>query len=62
MTTRLRIKYVRSAIGRTKRQKDTIAALGLRRIGDVAEHEDNPAVRGMVSAVEHLLEVQEVNE
>jgi large subunit ribosomal protein L30 len=53
---------VRSAIGRTKRQKDTIAALGLRRIGDEAEHEDNPAVRGMVRAVEHLLEVQEVNE
>ncbi len=62
MTTRLRIKYVHSAIGRTKRQKETIAALGLRRIGDVVEHEDNPAVRGMVNAVEHLLEVQEVNE
>ena len=33
MTTRIRIKYVRSAIGRTKRQKDTIAALGLRQLG-----------------------------
>ncbi len=60
MATRLRIKYVRSAIGRTKRQKDTIAALGLRLIGDVIEHEDSPAIRGMIRKVGHLLEVQEV--
>lgn len=60
MTIRLRIKYVHSAIGRTKRQKDTIAALGFRRVGEVVEHKDNPAIRGMVRSVEHLVEVQEV--
>lgn len=60
MTTRLRIKYVRSAIGRTKRQKDTIAALGFRHIGEVVEHENTPVIRGMVRKVKHLLEVQEV--
>ncbi|MGC9359241.1 MAG: 50S ribosomal protein L30 [Anaerolineae bacterium] len=60
MATRLRIKYVRSAIGRTKRQKDTIAALGFRRIGEVIEHEDNPAIRGMIRKVGHLVEVREV--
>lgn len=60
MATRLRVKYVRSVIGRTKRQRATLAALGLRRIGDSIEHEDTPAIRGMVRTVEHLLEVQEV--
>jgi large subunit ribosomal protein L30 len=60
MATRLRIRYVRSAIGRTKQQKDTIAALGLRRIGEVIEHEDNPAIRGMIRKVGHLVKVQEV--
>lgn len=60
MATRLAIRYVRSAIGRTKRQKDTIAALGFRRIGEVIEHEDNPAIRGMIRKVGHLVEVREV--
>ncbi len=60
MATRLVIRYVRSAIGRTKRQKDTIAALGFRRIGEVIEHEDNPAIRGMIRKVGHLVEVREV--
>ncbi len=60
MSSKLRIKYVRSAIGRKQDQKDTVHALGLRRLGDVSEHEDNPVIRGMVNKVQHLLEVEEV--
>ena len=60
MATRLRIKYVRSAIGYHFTQKRTIRALGLRRLGDVVEQADSPAIRGMVFKVRHLLQVEEV--
>jgi len=60
MATRLRIKYVRSAIGNHFTQKRTIRALGLRRLGDVVEQADSPAIRGMVFKVRHLLQVEEV--
>jgi large subunit ribosomal protein L30 len=55
------IKYVRSAIGYNVRQKRTIEALGLRRLGDVVEQDDTPAIRGMVNKVRHLVEVEEEN-
>lgn len=57
---KLRIKYVKSAIGYNVRQKRTIRALGLRRLGDVVEQEDAPAVRGMIERVSHLVQVEEV--
>ncbi|MFH1085238.1 MAG: 50S ribosomal protein L30 [Chloroflexota bacterium] len=60
MATRLRIKYVKSAIGYHFTQKRTIRALGLRRLGDVVEQDDNPTVRGMVFKVQHLVQVEEV--
>lgn len=60
MSSKLRIKYVKSAIGYNIRQKRTIEALGLRRLGDVVEQEDNPVIRGMVRKVEHLVQVEEV--
>jgi large subunit ribosomal protein L30 len=60
MSNKLKIKYVKSAIGYNVRQKRTIEALGLRRLGDVVEQEDNPVIRGMVRAVEHLVQVEEV--
>jgi len=59
-TSKLRIKWVKSAIGYAKRQKDTIRALGLRRLGDVVEKEDHPSIRGMIAKVSHLVEVEEV--
>jgi large subunit ribosomal protein L30 len=61
MSTKLKIKYVRSAIGYNVRQKRTIEALGLHHLGDVVEQEDTPVIRGMVSKVQHLLQVEEVN-
>ena len=57
--TRLRIRWVKSAIGYSASQKATIRALGLRRIGDEVEKEDHPSIRGMVAKVDHLVEVEE---
>ncbi len=59
-TTKLHITYVRSAIGYSLRQKGTIRALGLKRLGDVVEHSDTPVVRGMIDSVRHLIQVDEV--
>ena len=54
---KIQVKQVRSAIGRTKTQKRTLEALGLKRLHQVVEHDDSPAILGMVAAVSHLLEV-----
>lgn len=54
----IKIKQVRSAIGRTKSQKRTLEALGLKKLHQVVEHEENPSILGMVKAVNHLVEVQ----
>ena len=56
----LRITWVKSAIGYAKDQKDTVRALGLRRLHHTVEHEDRPAIRGMIHKVEHLVRVEEV--
>ncbi|MFQ5854532.1 MAG: 50S ribosomal protein L30 [Anaerolineae bacterium] len=56
----LRITWVKSAIGRSKRQKQTIRALGLRRLRHTVERPDTPGVRGMIDKVSHLVEVEEV--
>ena len=55
----LRIKLVRSPIGYTENQKRTVKALGLRKLNQVVEKEDSPAVRGMINAVSHLVAVKE---
>jgi len=59
---KLRITYVKSSIGYSRRQKGTIRALGLRHLGDVVEQADSPVIRGMVDKVSHLVEVEEVTE
>lgn len=53
------IKQVRSAIGKSKRQKLTLQALGLRKMHQVVEHTDSPSILGMVKAVNHLIQVEE---
>jgi large subunit ribosomal protein L30 len=57
---RLRVTLVKSAIGYTLRQKNTVRALGLHRMHETVEHIDSPAVRGMIAKVIHLVEVEEV--
>ena len=53
----LRITLRKSAIGYPERQKKTLKALGLTRLGQTVEQPDNAAVRGMVQKVIHLVEV-----
>lgn len=62
MANKLRITYVRSAIGYNVRQKRTIRALGLTRLGATVECKDTPAIRGMIDKVRHLVRVEEVND
>lgn len=55
---KLHVKKVRSAINRTARQKKTLEALGLHKMNQVVEHEDSPAVMGMIAKVSHLITVE----
>jgi large subunit ribosomal protein L30 len=54
---KLKIIQKRSSIGRNQTQRRTLRALGLRKIGSTATHDDSPAVRGMIFKVKHLIEV-----
>lgn len=58
--SRLRVTYRKSAIGYARDQKATIAALGLKRLHQTVEHEDTPALRGMVHKVRHLVSIDGV--
>jgi len=57
---RLRITMVKSPIGYSKKQKATVRALGLKRLGSTVEKEDTPVIRGMIFKVSHLLNVEEI--
>jgi large subunit ribosomal protein L30 len=57
---RLRVTQIRGVVGRPRGQKDTIRALGLKRIRHSVVKEDRPEIRGMISRVAHLVEVEEV--
>ncbi|MDR1398223.1 MAG: 50S ribosomal protein L30 [Desulfarculales bacterium] len=57
----MRVKLVKSGIGYTQRQKDTLRGLGLTRMQKTMILEDTPAIRGMVKKVSHLVEVLENN-
>ncbi len=58
----LRVKQVRSLSGRPALHRRTIEALGLRHHQDVVEVQDNPAIRGMLFQVRHLVEVSPAGE
>lgn len=51
----LRIKLVRSPIGHNPRNRATVQALGLRKIGQIVEKEDSLVFRGMIHKVKHLI-------
>lgn len=57
---KVKITLVRSVIDRSKRQKDTVRALGLRKMHQSVEKEVNPQVQGMINKVSHLLKVEQV--
>lgn len=55
----IKVKLVRSKIGKTQKQRRTVEALGLRKIGQVVEKEDTPQIRGMINVVNHMVKVEE---
>jgi large subunit ribosomal protein L30 len=61
MAKKIRIRLIRSTIGSLPKQRATVRALGLRKIGSVSEQEANPAVLGMVRVISHLVAVEEVS-
>jgi large subunit ribosomal protein L30 len=56
---KIRITMIKSPIGYSQRQKDTIKALGLKKMHQTVEHIDSPAIRGMIAKVIHLVQVEE---
>ena len=59
MAKKLLIKQIKSGIGYRKKSKETLRALGLRKMNQTIEKNDNPAIRGMIQKVSHLLKVIE---
>ena len=57
----LRVRQTRSSIGTKPKQRGTLRALGLGRIGRVNILPDRPEIRGMLARVPHLVEVQELS-
>lgn len=55
----LRVTLVKSPIGFPEPQKRTVRALGLHRMHQTVEHNDSPALRGMLQSVIHLLQIEE---
>jgi len=61
MAKQLQITLKRSLIGRPETQRIVVKTLGLRKVNQTVVHNDNPAIRGMVEKVNHLLEVTEID-
>ncbi|WP_462412570.1 50S ribosomal protein L30 [Neobacillus sp. Marseille-QA0830] len=59
MANKLLITLSRSLIGRPQDQRATVEALGLRKLNQTVEHQDNAAIRGMINKVSHLVTVKE---
>jgi large subunit ribosomal protein L30 len=60
MANKLQITLTRSVIGRPQDQRETVKALGLRKLHQTVEKQDNAAMRGMINKVSHLVTVKEV--
>lgn len=59
MAKKLKITWVKSAIGRPENQRLTVATLGLKKLHQTVVHDDTPAIRGMIRTVSHLVAVEE---
>ena len=60
MEKKIKVTLVKSQNGALEKQKKNLQALGLRKIGNSAIHNDNEAIRGMVFVVKHLVKVEEI--
>jgi large subunit ribosomal protein L30 len=56
--SKIKITLVKSPIDKSKRQKDTLKALGFRKVHQTVERENNPQTAGMIRVVEHLVKVE----
>lgn len=59
---KLKITLKKSPIACLQVHKDTVAALGLHKVGQTVVKEDNPCVRGQIFRVKHMIEVEEIND
>lgn len=59
-TTKIRITQVKSTIDRPQRQKDTMKALGIKKINGAVEVEATPQILGMIKKIEHLVTVEHI--
>jgi large subunit ribosomal protein L30 len=59
---KITVRQVRSAIGNKPKNRGTLRALGLRKIGDTNTLPDRPEIRGMIARIPHLVEVSETTE
>ncbi|MDD2287620.1 MAG: 50S ribosomal protein L30 [Bacteroidales bacterium] len=57
---KIKVTQVKSAIGKTLRQKQTLASLGLGRINQSRDHELTPQINGMIEKVKHLIKIEEI--
>ena len=55
----IKVTLIRSPIGYPEPQKATVRALGLHRLHQTVEHQDSPAVRGMLAKIVHMIRVEE---
>ena len=56
---KLNITLKKSMIGRNQRQRATVKALGMRKIGQTVTHDDTPQIRGMIHKIDFMLDVEE---
>ncbi|MBQ5490855.1 MAG: 50S ribosomal protein L30 [Treponema sp.] len=61
MAKKLRVQLIKSVIGQKPDKKATVRSLGLKKINSVVEHDDTPAIRGMVANVSHLVKCEEID-
>jgi large subunit ribosomal protein L30 len=57
---RIKITQVKSVIDRSQKQKDTLLALGIRKVNGTSEHNATPQIMGMVEKVKHLVKVEHI--
>ncbi len=55
---KIKIKQIKSSIKKQQNQKRTLEALGLKKIGQVVEHDDTPNILGMINKVKHLVSTE----
>ncbi|SEL16352.1 LSU ribosomal protein L30P [Maribacter orientalis] len=56
---KIKVTQLKSGIKKPQNQKRTLEALGLKRIGQVVEHDDTPSILGMINKVKHLVSTEE---